>query len=78
VELLKVHHATHEAGRVKAGGFWLNEGRVIATEAGDAVNPRTDRDDWKDLLPEAEVRAGRLHDARHTAAAIAMIAGILD
>lgn len=78
VDLLKVHQAAQEAERVKAGDLWLDEGWVIATETGDAVNPRTDWDDWKDLLKEADVREGRLHDARHTAATIAMIAGILD
>ncbi|MFE9252047.1 tyrosine-type recombinase/integrase [Streptomyces sp. NPDC007088] len=38
--------------------------------------PSTDYDAWKQLLKDAEVRDGRLHDARHTAATVLLILGV--
>jgi integrase len=32
--------------------------------------------EWKSLLSEANVRDGRLHDARHTAATVLLILGV--
>ncbi|MDF9804928.1 integrase [Streptomyces sp. HB372] len=43
--------------------------------AGTPPRPRTDYDDWKELLAAAGVRDGRLHDARHTAATVLLILG---
>ena len=77
-ELLKAHRAAQEVERETAGSLWLAEDWVFATEIGDAINPRTDWDNWKDLLRAAGVRDARLHDARHTAATNLLIAGVLD
>ncbi len=38
--------------------------------------PSTDYDVWQQLLTDAKVRDGRLHDARHTAATILLILGV--
>ena len=78
VVLLKLHKVTQDQERERAGAAWVDEGWVIATETGEAINPRTDWANWKKLLGEAAVRDGRLHDARHTAATLALLAGVLD
>jgi restriction system protein len=41
------------------------------------VNPSTDYHQWKRLLVDAGLRDGRLHDARHTAATVLLILGVL-
>ncbi len=46
----------------------MDEGWLFAAQTGRGTSPRTDYDDWKELLDHAKVRDGRLHDARHTAA----------
>jgi integrase len=52
-------------------GDWL-----FATEIGASINPRTDWSHWKQLLEDAGVRDGRLHDARHTAATVLLLLGV--
>ncbi|GAB2915537.1 tyrosine-type recombinase/integrase [Streptomyces mayteni] len=76
VELLREHRARQEAERQAAGEQWTDEGWLFATSTGRGTSPRTDYDDWKDLLRAAKVRDGRLHDARHTAATVLLILGV--
>ncbi|MGW5787065.1 tyrosine-type recombinase/integrase [Streptomyces sp. NPDC003757] len=76
VDLLRVHGAKQEAERTAAGERWADEGWLFATPDGRGTPPRTDYDDWKELLAEAKVRDGRLHDARHTAATVLLILGV--
>jgi len=78
VVLARLHREGQDHERIAAGSGWVDEGWVIDTATGEAVNPRTDWSGWKDLLHEAEVRDARLYDARHTAATSAPQAGILD
>ena len=40
------------------------------------VHPRTDHNEWKELLKAAGVRDARLHDARHTAATMLLVLGV--
>ena len=40
------------------------------------IDPSRDWEEWKRLLAEAEVRDGRLHDARHTAATLLLEQGV--
>jgi integrase len=49
---------------------------VFATPTGRPLNPNTDYHEWKQLLKDAGLRDGRLHDARHTAAAVLLILGV--
>jgi integrase len=49
---------------------------VFATQVGEPINPSTDYHQWKRLLVDAGLRDGRLHDARHTAAAVLLILGV--
>ncbi|WP_328639550.1 site-specific integrase [Streptomyces canus] len=76
VDLLKVHRTKQEAERAAAGDGWSDEGWLFATPTGRGTSPRTDYDDWKELLEGAKVRDGRLHDARHTAATVLLILGV--
>ncbi|MGW0625996.1 tyrosine-type recombinase/integrase [Streptomyces sp. NPDC002758] len=76
VDLLRVHQVKQDAERAAAGDDWTNEGWLFATPTGRGTSPGTDYDDWKELLDGAEVRDGRLHDARHTAATVLLILGV--
>ncbi|MEU6984102.1 site-specific integrase [Streptomyces sp. NPDC046324] len=76
VDLLRMHRKRQDAERVTAGDKWTEEGWLFATETGRGTSPRTDYDDWKELLSDAKVRDGRLHDARHTAATVLLILGV--
>ncbi|GAA2421169.1 hypothetical protein GCM10010388_05440 [Streptomyces mauvecolor] len=48
--------------------LWQETGFVFASPVGQSLVPSTDYGAWKQLLTDAKVRDGRLHDARHTAA----------
>ncbi len=76
VDLLRTHQAKQQAERAAAGADWADEGWLFATPTGRGTSPRTDYDDWKELLDDAKVRDGRLHDARHTAATVLLILGV--
>lgn len=76
VDLLRTHQAKQQDERTAAGADWTDEGWLFATPTGRGTSPRTDYDDWKELLDDAKVRDGRLHDARHTAATVLLILGV--
>ncbi|MDX2880916.1 tyrosine-type recombinase/integrase [Streptomyces ipomoeae] len=76
VDLLRTHRTKQDAERAAAGADWSDEGWLFATPTGRGTSPRTDYDDWKELLSDAKVRDGRLHDARHTAATVLLILGV--
>ncbi|MET8221799.1 tyrosine-type recombinase/integrase [Streptomyces sp. NPDC005301] len=76
VDLLRTHQIKQQAERAAAGADWTDEGWLFATPTGRGTSPRTDYDDWKELLDDAKVRDGRLHDARHTAATVLLILGV--
>lgn len=76
VDLLRTHRKRQDAERAAAGDRWTEEGWLFATDTGRGTSPRTDYDDWKELLQAAKVRDGRLHDARHTAATVLLILGV--
>ncbi|MCC3767291.1 site-specific integrase [Streptomyces sp. UNOC14_S4] len=78
VDLLREHRTKQDAERGAAGDKWTDEGWLFATETGRGTSPRTDYDDWKELLQAAKVRDARLHDARHTAATVLLILGVAE
>src|SRR5262249_61192342 len=49
---------------------------VFTTPTGGPLNPNTDYHEWKQLLKDAGLRDGRLHDARHTAATALLVLGV--
>ncbi|MFE0739295.1 tyrosine-type recombinase/integrase, partial [Streptomyces sp. NPDC058855] len=76
VDLLRAHLKAQEAERAAAGKRWEDNGLVFPDEHGRSPSHRRDWTEWKDLLAEAKVRDGRLHDARHTAATVLLILGV--
>jgi integrase len=76
VDLLRAHLKAQEAERQAAGKLWQDNGLVFPDERGHSPSHRRDWTEWKALLKEAEVRNGRLHDARHTAATVLLILGV--
>ncbi|SHN04814.1 tyrosine-type recombinase/integrase [Cryptosporangium aurantiacum] len=78
VALLRQHKAAQEAERAKAAQLWRDEGWLFATPTGGVLSTNTDYHEWKDLLKDAGIRDGRLHDARHTAATVLLLLGVPD
>ncbi|MET8327501.1 tyrosine-type recombinase/integrase [Streptomyces sp. NPDC005181] len=78
MELLRQHKGEQDRERKRARDLWTEKGYVFTSPTGEPLNPNTDFHKWKDLLKAAEVRDGRLHDARHTAATVLLILGVSD
>ncbi|MGW3007497.1 tyrosine-type recombinase/integrase [Streptomyces sp. NPDC001219] len=74
--LLELHRQEQERERVRAAQDWHETGFVFTSPTGQPLMPSTDYDVWKQLLTDAKVRDGRLHDARHTAATVLLILGV--
>lgn len=75
-DLLLAHEEQQAKEREHAGSEWHEGGWMFAQPNGRPLDPRRDLDEWKTLLEEAEVREGRLHDARHTAATVLLLLGV--
>ncbi|MEU7314442.1 site-specific integrase [Streptomyces sp. NPDC007083] len=76
VRLLELHRQEQDRERMRAGHEWRETGFVFTSPFGEPLVPSTDYDVWKQLLTDAKVRDGRLHDARHTAATVLLILGV--
>jgi integrase len=76
VALFLLHRTEQDRERARAGQMWTESGYVFTSPTGEPLIPSTDYDAWKKLLADAEVRDGRLHDARHTAATVLLILGV--
>ncbi|MER7985687.1 tyrosine-type recombinase/integrase [Streptomyces noursei] len=72
------HKVEQDRDRRLARDLWDEKGHVLTSPTGQPLNPNTDYRRWKDLLKAANVRDGRVHDARHTAATVLQILGIPD
>lgn len=77
-DLLMEHRRVQAKERDAAGSAWQPGEWMFTQPNGKPIDPRTDHDDWKSLLAEAEVRDARLHDARHTAATVLLVLGVPD
>ncbi|MFE4371857.1 tyrosine-type recombinase/integrase [Streptomyces sp. NPDC056835] len=78
MKLLLRHRDEQERERRLARDLWVEKGDVFTSPTGEPLNPNTDHHKWKELLEAAGLRAGRLHDARHTAGTILLILGVPD
>ncbi|SED42417.1 tyrosine-type recombinase/integrase [Streptomyces sp. 2314.4] len=78
LKLLRQHKEKQQRERTLARDLWVEKGYVFTSPTGEPLNPNTDFHRWKDLLKAAQVRDGRLHDARHTAATVLLILGVPD
>jgi integrase len=76
VDLLRNHLKAQEEERAAAGKRWEENRLVFPDEYGRSPSHRRDWAEWKNLLVQANVRDGRLHDARHTAATVLLILGV--
>ena len=79
IELLRSHRRAQAAERLRAGELWTQQpggGWVFATEIGTPVDPRNDLRAWTKFLKAAQIaRDVRIHDLRHTAATMQLVAG---
>lgn len=75
-ELLRQHREEQDRERRTARQLWTEGGWVFTKPNGEPLNPNTDYREWKQLLRDAGIRDGRLHDARHTAATVLLILGV--
>lgn len=73
LDWLSRHRADQAAERELAGSEWRDGGWVFAQPTGKPIDPRADYREWRELLDAVEVRAARLHDARHTAATMLLV-----
>lgn len=81
IAVLRQHRKAQAAERLAAGNDWEPGpfgGAVFATVVGRFSDPKRDWSAWKSLLAEAGVREVRVHDARHTAATLALLSGTPD
>lgn len=80
VAALRIHRAAQVAERLQAGELWDQgqPGWIFASEVGKPLDPRRDLTRWKALLRDAKIPEARLHDARHTAATLLLVAGVAD
>lgn len=78
IKILRQHQEAQERERITAGTDWEDKGHVFASAIGGPLSPNTDFHTRKQLLRDAGVRNGRLHDARHTAATVLLILGVPD
>ena len=70
---LIAHRAAQKEERKAAANLWQDGDWVFAQPTGKAIDPRADYEEWRHLLKAADVRAARLHDARHTAATMLLV-----
>ncbi|MCW2539678.1 MAG: Integrase [Frankiales bacterium] len=71
-----IEHKRLQTGeRMLAGTDWHDEDLVFAQPNGRPIDKKADYAAWCALLKDAGVRHVRLHDARHTAATMLLVAG---
>jgi site-specific recombinase XerD len=76
LEQLREHHKKQAAERLRAGSSWADHDLVFATRHGGPITRTEDWRSWKAILRRAQVRDVRVHDARHTAAALPIEQGV--
>lgn len=73
---LKAYREQQVQQRRAAGALWQDNGLVFAQLTGKPIDSRRDWTDWKEILRDAKVHDGRLHDARHTVATLLLEQGV--
>ena len=76
VAALAVWRRRQAEERLAAGPAWTDHGVVFVDELGVPPHPETMTRWWNETVARAGVRRIRLHDARHTAATLALRAGV--
>lgn len=76
VPALKAHRTAQKRARLEVGSLWHDHDLLFTQWNGNPIHPRRDWGEWKQLLADAGVRDGRVHDARHTAGTILLELGV--
>ncbi|MFJ4677229.1 tyrosine-type recombinase/integrase [Kitasatospora sp. NPDC088783] len=74
--VLPHHEKLQKAERLRSGPGWADTGRMFVEEDGTWLHPGKVSDLFGRLVEEAGLPPVRLHDLRHLAAALALVAGI--
>lgn len=74
--LLKAQRKAQAAERLAVGSRWNDHDLIFASPTGNPIDRGDDWREWKAVVAAAGVRAGRLHDARHTAGTLLMEQGV--
>lgn len=72
----KAHRARRKRERLKAGAAWNESGLMFTDELGDPLRPDRVSARFKELAAEAGLPVIKFHAARHTAASLALEAGV--
>ncbi len=73
---LQAWRSTQAAEREAWGAAWQHTGLIFAREDGTQLHPDTVSSAFERIIREAELPPIRLHDLRHTAASLALAAGV--
>ena len=72
----KAHRGRRKRERLRAGGAWGDTGCMFTNELGDPLRPDWVSRRFKEMAAEAGLPVIKLHAARHTAASLALEAGV--
>ena len=76
VEALRAHKARQAAERLAAGAAWVDSGLVFVTPTGEGLHPAVATKIFPRLTAAAGLPTIKLHALRHTAASMALSAGV--
>ncbi len=76
VEALRAWRARQAGERLAVGAGWVDVGLVLVDEIGRPPHPENVTRWWREAIEATGVRSIRLHDARHSAATMALRAGV--
>lgn len=76
VGVLRRHRTAQVAERLAAGALWEDSGLVFVDELGRGLHPQRLTDLFQARTAELELPRQRLHDLRHAAATLALVAGV--
>jgi integrase len=76
VRLLRSHRRWQRERKLELGGAWVDSGKVFTQSDGSPVRPSWLGDEFVRLYTAADLPPVRLHDLRHLAATLMLLAGI--
>ena len=76
VEAVRAHRTLRKRERLAAGEAWEDSGRMFTDELGEPLHPDYVSRRFRELAEEAGLPVIKFHAARHTAATLALEAGI--
>jgi integrase len=76
VAVVKTHRILRKRERLAAGGAWADSGRMFTDELGEPLHPDYVSRRFRELAAAAGLPVIKFHAARHTAATLALEAGV--